>query len=177
MGVTVKFYIMFKNPFSFEGRIRRTEYGLSLIIAAVARVLVAMMVASVAQGSEAVIAYYIFVIPVLWFFWAQGAKRCHDLSMSGWFQIIPFFPLYLIFANGERDVRVLETGDTPSPYSRLGHGGRLGVYSLGSRHYCETRAMKLGEESWSNLQRATYSELESWLGSNVNEFLISKQYF
>jgi uncharacterized membrane protein YhaH (DUF805 family) len=102
MGVTVKFYIMFKNPFSFEGRIRRTEFGLSLIIAAVARVLVAMMVASVAQGSEAVIAYYIFVIPVLWFFWAQGAKRCHDLSMSGWFQIIPFFPLYLIFANGEK---------------------------------------------------------------------------
>lgn len=80
---------------------------------------------------------------------------------------------YLIFTNGERDVRVLETGDTPSPYSRLGHGGRLGVYSLGSGHYCETRAMKLGEESWSNLQRATYSEIESWLGSNVNEFLIS----
>ncbi len=91
---------MFKNPFSFEGRIRRTEYGLSLVIAAAARVLVAMMVASVAQGSEAV-AYYIFVIPALWFFWAQGAKRCHDLSMSGWYQIIPLFPLYLIFANGE----------------------------------------------------------------------------
>jgi hypothetical protein len=34
----------------------------------------------------------------------------------------------LISANGDRDVRVLETGDTPSPYSRLGHGGRLGVY-------------------------------------------------
>lgn len=50
---------------------------------------------------------------------------------------------YLIFSNGDRDVRVLETGDTPSPYSRLGHGGRLGVYSLGDRHYCETRAMKL----------------------------------
>jgi uncharacterized membrane protein YhaH (DUF805 family) len=71
------------------------------MIAAAARVLVAMMVASVAQGSEAVIAYYIFVIPALWFFWAQGAKRCHDLSMSGWYQIIPLFPLYLIFANGE----------------------------------------------------------------------------
>jgi hypothetical protein len=80
---------------------------------------------------------------------------------------------YLIFSNGDRDVRVLETGDTPSPYSRLGHGGRLGIYSLGDRHYCETRAMKLGEESWSNLQRATYSEIEGWLGSNVNEFLIS----
>ena len=80
---------------------------------------------------------------------------------------------YLIFSNGDRDVRVLETGDTPSPYSRLGHGGRLGVYPLGNQHYCEMRAMKLGEESWSNLQRATYSEIEGWLGSNVNDFLSS----
>ena len=80
---------------------------------------------------------------------------------------------YLIFANGERDVRVLETGDTPSPYSRLGHGGRLGVYTTGDQHYCEARTMKLGEEAWSNLQRATYSEIESWLGSNVNDFLSS----
>ena len=78
---------------------------------------------------------------------------------------------YLIFANGDRDVRVLETGDTPSPYSRLGHGGRLGVYSLGEKLYCEARAMKLGNEGWSNLQRATYPELEGWLGSNVNDFL------
>jgi len=80
---------------------------------------------------------------------------------------------YLIFANGERDVRVLETGDTPSPYSRLGHGGRLGVYATGDHHYCEARTMKLGEEAWSNLQRATYSEIESWLGSDVNVFLSS----
>jgi hypothetical protein len=80
---------------------------------------------------------------------------------------------YLLFSNGDRDVRVLETGDTPSPYSRLGHGGRLGVYSLGDKHYCEMRAMKLGDEGWSNLQRATYSEIESWLGSNVNDFLVS----
>ncbi len=80
---------------------------------------------------------------------------------------------YLIFSNGDRDVRVLETGDTPGPYSRLGHGGRLGVYPLGNQHYCEMRAMKLGEEGWSNLQRATYSEIESWLGSSVDEFLIS----
>ena len=80
---------------------------------------------------------------------------------------------YLNFSNGDRDVRVLETGDTPSPYARLGHGGRLGVYPLGNQHYCEMRAMKLGEENWSNLQRATYSEIESWLGSSVNKFLVS----
>ena len=80
---------------------------------------------------------------------------------------------YLIFSNGDRDVRVLETGDTPSPYSRLGHGGRLGVYPLGNQNYCEMRAMKLDEKNWSNLQRATYSEIEGWLGSSVNEFLVA----
>lgn len=80
---------------------------------------------------------------------------------------------YLIFSNGDRDVRVLETGDTPSPYSRLGHGGRLGVYPLGNQHYCEIRAMKLGEKNWSNLQRTTYSEIEGWLGSSVNNFLVA----
>ena len=82
---------------------------------------------------------------------------------------------YLIFSNESRDVRVIETGDTPSPYSRLGHGGRMGVYELGDDdlYYSEIRAMKLGTENWSNLQRATYSEIESWLGSDVNEFLSS----
>jgi hypothetical protein len=78
---------------------------------------------------------------------------------------------YLIFSNGDRDVRVLETGDTPSPYSRLGHGGRLGVYPLGNQHYCEMRAMKLREDNWSNLQRTTYSEIEGWFGSSLNQFL------
>ena len=34
---------------------------------------------------------------------------------------------YLIFSNGDRDVRVLETVDTPSPYYRLGHDGRFTV--------------------------------------------------
>ena len=80
---------------------------------------------------------------------------------------------YLIFSDGEGDVRVIETGDTPNPYLRLGHGGRLGVYSLGSELYCEARAMKLGDENWSNLQRATYAEIESWLGSNVDALLES----
>jgi len=80
---------------------------------------------------------------------------------------------YLIFSNGDRDVRVIETGDTPSPYSRLGHGGRLGVYPLGKMHYCETRAMKLGDKNWSNLHRTTAREIEGWLGSNLNGFLSS----
>lgn len=78
---------------------------------------------------------------------------------------------YLNFVDTSRDVRVIEIGDTPSPYSRLGHGGRMGVYTLGDKCFSETRAMKLGLENWSNLQRATFGEIESWLGSSLNDFL------
>lgn len=93
---------MFKNPFSFDGRIRRTEYGLSLIIAAAGRVFIGMIILAGGTQEESVfLLNFIFQLPFLWFLWAQGAKRCHDVGMSGWYQLIPLFPLYLIFASGE----------------------------------------------------------------------------
>ena len=95
---------MFKNPFSFEGRIRRTEYGLSLIIFAVARVIV-MFLAIAMAGSDldsANIIALVLSIPLLIFLWAQGAKRCHDVGNSGWWQLIPFYPIYLIFGEGNK---------------------------------------------------------------------------
>lgn len=101
---------MFKNPFSFEGRIRRTEYGLSLIAAAVGRVFVTMILAS---GNQEGLGFLnlLFQVPFLWFFWAQGAKRCHDVGINGWYQLIPFCPLYLIFASGEEGSN--EYGENP----------------------------------------------------------------
>ncbi len=35
---------MFKRPFSFEGRIRRTEYGLSLVIYAIGAIILNIMI-------------------------------------------------------------------------------------------------------------------------------------
>lgn len=95
---------MFKNPFSFEGRIRRTEYGLSIIIFAVARVIVMFLAIGMA-GSDldfANIIALVLSIPLLIFLWAQGAKRCHDVGNSGWWQLIPFYPIYLIFGEGNK---------------------------------------------------------------------------
>ncbi len=78
---------MFKNPFSFKGRIRRTEYGLSLLIAA--------------AGNIITLGFGAFItVP---FMLAQVAKRSHDIGNSGWFILIPIYnPFFLLFTDGEK---------------------------------------------------------------------------
>lgn len=87
---------MFSNPFSFDGRIRRTEYGLSNIIYFfVYAVLISVIDVSMIPFLQ---------LPLLWFYLAQGAKRCHDLGNSGWWQLIPFYGVFLLFQNSEPGV-------------------------------------------------------------------------
>lgn len=84
---------MFKNSFSFNGRIRRTEYGISLIVYLVAAFIVNVIIQLGGAAGIIILAY----IPMLWFLFAQGAKRCHDRGNSGWYQIIPFYVFWMIF--------------------------------------------------------------------------------
>ena len=95
---------MFAAPFSFDGRIRRTEYGISFIIYIISYVLIA----ATAKSSSFL---YIAFIPLLWFLWAQGAKRCHDRGNSGWYQIIPFYVFWMLFAEGDSNNN--EYGNSP----------------------------------------------------------------
>ncbi len=87
---------MFKKPFSFDGRIRRTEYGLTFIIFAMLTVLVD----SLSNTDEAALIGLAY-IPMYWALLAQGAKRCHDIGNSGWWQLIPFYALWLLFQDGQ----------------------------------------------------------------------------
>ena len=41
-------------------------------------------------------------IPLLWFIWAQGAKRCHDRGNSGLYLFIPFYFIFMLFGDSER---------------------------------------------------------------------------
>jgi uncharacterized membrane protein YhaH (DUF805 family) len=84
---------MFKNPFSFRGRIRRTEYNLSLIIS-----LIAVLFAYDHAISHQI--YMVIYLPIIWFFSASCAKRCQDLNFSGFYQLIPLVVIYFIFAEG-----------------------------------------------------------------------------
>lgn len=90
---------MFKNPFSFNGRIRRLEYGLSNLIFLIVYFVIFpyMQFGDVAEKVLVLILY----IPLLWFLLAQGAKRCHDKGVNGWWQLLPFYGLVLLFYKGD----------------------------------------------------------------------------
>lgn len=89
--------------FSFEGRIRRVEYGITILLFTVFDVFLALIKIPFLQS--------ILFILLLWFLWAQGAKRCHDIGKSGWWQIVPFFGLWMLFKDG--DVGFNEYGEDP----------------------------------------------------------------
>lgn len=84
---------MFKNPFSFEGRIRRTEYAISFII------LVAINLFFTVVEEPAI--QILLWVPLCWFIIAQSAKHCHDTGTSGWYQLIPFYVFYLLLVQGD----------------------------------------------------------------------------
>jgi multidrug efflux pump len=90
---------MFKNIFSFNGRIRRTEYALYVLICVAVLGIVAWLV-SFSSSPNASVASKIVLLMAIAFMVIQNAKRCHDLNHSGWFQLIPFYGLWLLFAEG-----------------------------------------------------------------------------
>jgi len=92
---------MFKNLFSFTGRIRRTEYGISFIIYIIIYFILTYVRLSEPEDKAVLSIILLCYVPLLWFLWSQGAKRCHDLNKSGWWQIIPFYFFVLIFQAGD----------------------------------------------------------------------------
>ncbi|SFD15416.1 Uncharacterized membrane protein YhaH, DUF805 family [Chitinophaga sp. CF118] len=101
---------MFKSPFSSEGRIRRKEYGITLIVYTILATLVNTLSSLAQLGNTSLdmdaaigIVTLLLYIPILWLLHAQGAKRCHDVGKAAWWQLIPFYPFVLLFRNGIKE--------------------------------------------------------------------------
>lgn len=95
---------MFKNAFSFRGRINRLEFFLSFIISWGAFSIAALLDYAL---NEKVIFILILFPVVIWFMIAQYFKRLHDLDQSPWLLILMAVPvinagliIYLLFWTG-----------------------------------------------------------------------------
>ena len=86
--------------FSFSGRIGRKAYGLSLMVCIFLSILILVSILQT-EGNTAFLA--LLYIPIIGLALAQGAKRCHDLGNSGWFQWIPFYYLIMLLKEGTKE--------------------------------------------------------------------------
>lgn len=87
-----------KNFFSFKGRIRRSDYIISIVIFYLFQFVLNKLYERY-NSNYILIAY----IPLIWFILAQGTKRCHDRGNSGWYQIIPFYELWMLLGDSDID--------------------------------------------------------------------------
>jgi uncharacterized membrane protein YhaH (DUF805 family) len=102
---------MFKKVFSFKGRIRRKEYGITLILFPVLYFGVIFLFKDIPsdflpESLSFLLPFILLLLPFLcfvsliWMLLAQGAKRCHDIGYNGWWQLIPLFGLVMLFQDG-----------------------------------------------------------------------------
>lgn len=112
---------MFKKIFSFEGRIRRSEYGISLIISSICLIIINTLILEIDENLI-VILIPLFTLVIIFQF-TQGSKRCHDLGKNGWWQLIPFYSFWLLFQNGEHGRN--QYGDNPK-----GIGNSQEIYNI-----------------------------------------------
>ena len=94
------------NIFSFSGRIRRTEYAVTqIIISFVAGIMFFIFGVSLFAGESAatgaIILFCVTMVLSIWVSLASGAKRCHDRGNTGFFQLIPFYGLWMLFGDGD----------------------------------------------------------------------------
>lgn len=90
---------MFKKPFSFKGRIRRTEFIISYVITLIINALLIGVIEST-EGLLVLIPIIAAYIIALWFFIAQCVKRAHDIDDSAWWLLFPLYIIWLIFIKG-----------------------------------------------------------------------------
>ena len=106
---------MRKNPFSFEGRIRRAE----CCVSSVAYLMCYYFIWGMDEGRGGGALAVILVVPMLAFIIAQGTKRCHDLGKNGWWQFVPFYIFWLLFKKGQVGLNQYGKDPKVAPYEEI----------------------------------------------------------
>ncbi|MBP4141976.1 DUF805 domain-containing protein [Flavobacterium sp. P4023] len=146
---------MFNNIFSFDGRIRRLEYGISVII-------FYLLYFVTMSSSRNFPVLRLAFIPLLWFLWAQGAKRCHDVGNNGWWQIIPFYGLWMLFDEGQNYSN--DYGVNPKAQTKL-------QYTTANAEVTETVTRRVVHDNFPLVDNTTNLEVRNVNYSNLQEVL------
>jgi uncharacterized membrane protein YhaH (DUF805 family) len=86
-----------KRIFSYQDRIGRREYAISCL----GGLFACAFLYQLAKSFPIFGLLFIVIYPAyVWLLFSQGAKRCHGRDNSGWFQLVPFYALWLLFAEG-----------------------------------------------------------------------------
>ena len=100
--------------FSYNGRISRLDYLVSIILYIIATFLIGIILSFFGVNDGNIYGQVIILLAIApLFIWMifQGTKRCHDRGSSGWFQLIPFYALWMLFGGGDNN----ENKFGPSP--------------------------------------------------------------
>ena len=84
--------------FSLQGRLNRKPFIMRSLVVGIPCSLIQTIL-----SNDSVIFYpglLICLVLVISSF-TLGARRCHDLNHSGWFQIIPLYVLFMLFSKGK----------------------------------------------------------------------------
>ena len=88
---------MFANLISFEGRIRRAEFAITLILCYFVR---SSLLAIFGEFNLLSTISSVFLVLI---FFSQSVKRLHDMDQTGWLAILPVYnPSLLLFVDGTR---------------------------------------------------------------------------
>ncbi len=104
----IKYYLnVLQNYANFNGRARRAEYWYFFLGNFLIGIILGILEAT--TGVKYLPTIYQVAIIVSSF--AVGVRRMHDVGKSGWFLLIPFYNLILLFSAGDEGVN--EYGPDP----------------------------------------------------------------
>ena len=86
--------------FTSRGRASRSEYLITIIIVSLAGLSTGDI--SEYASENIIVALLLFAISIflIWVGFAVGARRCHDLGHNGFWQLIPFYVIWMAFVKG-----------------------------------------------------------------------------